>query len=64
MNISPLDESFYSLDDEELAFFKANTKITDDDALKKHIMTLQAKAYEARYYHPNGRTVILIYNNP
>jgi hypothetical protein len=55
MDISPLNESFYSLDSEELAFFKANTKITDDDALKKHIMTVQAKAYKARCYLPNGR---------
>ncbi len=57
MTIPPaLNESFYSLDSEELAFFKANTNITDDNALKKHIMTIQAKAYQVRCYSYNERT--------
>ena len=57
MTIPPaLNESFYSLDREELVFFKANTNITDDDALKKHIMTIQAKAYQVRCFSYNGKT--------
>ncbi|KAF8632186.1 hypothetical protein AX15_001954 [Amanita polypyramis BW_CC] len=46
----PLDESLYSLDSEELSFFKACTKIGDDDALKKHIIAVQAKAYKVFPY--------------
>lgn len=42
----PLDERFYSLSGKELAFFKAHTGIDDDEELKRHIMAVQAKAYE------------------
>jgi hypothetical protein len=34
------------LDADELAFFKAQTKIQDDDELKSHITAVQAKAYK------------------
>ena len=34
----------YELSVDELAFFKARTKIHDDDELKSHIAAIQAKA--------------------
>ncbi|KAK2463447.1 hypothetical protein APHAL10511_004533 [Amanita phalloides] len=48
--LTSLDESLYSPDSEELAFFKAETKITDDDTLRKHIMAVQAEAYKVCPY--------------
>ncbi len=44
----PLDPSFYKLDDDEATFFKAMTGIQDAQELKRHILGVQAKAYEAR----------------
>ncbi|KAH9840205.1 uncharacterized protein C8Q71DRAFT_703050 [Rhodofomes roseus] len=41
-----LDESLYSLDEEESAFFKSQTGIEDDEALKSHILRVQKEAYE------------------
>ena len=41
-----LDESLYDLTEEERAFFKQQTGISDDDELKAHILRLQAEAYE------------------
>ncbi|KAF8638313.1 hypothetical protein AX17_002333 [Amanita inopinata Kibby_2008] len=46
----PLDESLYSLDDDELAFFKSQTGIDDDEQLKNHILAVQAKAYQVYRY--------------
>ncbi|EIW83297.1 hypothetical protein CONPUDRAFT_152322 [Coniophora puteana RWD-64-598 SS2] len=46
----PLDESFYRLTADEASFYKAQTGITDDDELKKHIMAVQAKAYQVFPY--------------
>jgi len=48
----PLDESLYSPDSEELAFYKSETGIADKEQLKKHIITAQTKTYEVRVYHP------------
>ena len=45
----PLDESLYALDEDELAFFKSQTGIDDEGELKKHILTIQAKAYEVKW---------------
>ncbi|RDB23459.1 Methyltransferase ausD [Hypsizygus marmoreus] len=42
----PLDDSFYSLKSEELAFFQEQTGILDEVELKKHIISVQEKAYE------------------
>lgn len=56
--IVPLDDKFYALDAEELAFYKAQTGIHDDDALKQHIMRVQADAYQVRR-HPNRRLIAL-----
>lgn len=42
----PFDESKYSLDAEELDFFKSWTGIDNDEALKRHIISVQDEAYE------------------
>jgi hypothetical protein len=44
----PFDESLYSLDvePEARAFFKAQTRINNDEELKQHILAIQKKAYE------------------
>ncbi|EGO04103.1 hypothetical protein SERLA73DRAFT_158452 [Serpula lacrymans var. lacrymans S7.3] len=42
----PLDERLYVLKPEASAFFKSHTGIHDDDALKSHILDVQAKAYK------------------
>lgn len=47
----PLDESLYSPDSEELAFYKSEAGIADEEQLKKHIIAAQTKAYEVRVYH-------------
>jgi hypothetical protein len=44
----PLDDSLYSLDVDELAFFHEQTGIKDDAKLKEHIIAVQEKAYEVR----------------
>ena len=44
----PLDESYYHLDDDELAFYQSQTGIADESALKEHISVVQADAYEVR----------------
>ena len=41
-----LDPSLYSLDSDEAAFFKQLTGISDEQALKEHILAVQSKAYE------------------
>ena len=43
--IPPLDEKNYDLKDEAVAFFKSQTGIEEDEALKQHILAVQAKAY-------------------
>ncbi|KAG2154063.1 hypothetical protein DEU56DRAFT_751711 [Suillus clintonianus] len=47
-SIPKVDTSLYNLSSEEAVFFKAQTGIDDDEDLKKHILEIQAKAYEAR----------------
>lgn len=42
-----LDESLYTPDDQELAFFRSQTGIDDEQALKDHIISVQRKAYDA-----------------
>jgi hypothetical protein len=44
----PLDEKHYNLSHDEAAFFKKETGIDDDEALKQHILALQAEAYNVR----------------
>ena len=42
----PFDESNYSLDAEELVFLKSWTGIDNEEALKRHIISVQDEAYE------------------
>lgn len=49
-NPPPLDESLYSLDENELVFFKSQTGIDNEEELKTHILTVQARAYEVVPY--------------
>ncbi|KAJ6465137.1 hypothetical protein DFH09DRAFT_1156173 [Mycena vulgaris] len=42
----PLDESLYKTDDAELAFIQEQSGIRDRDALKRHIVAVQVKAYD------------------
>ena len=41
-----LDERLYELADEDLAFFKQQTGIQDEEELKAHILQVQAEAYK------------------
>jgi hypothetical protein len=40
-----LDDSFYNPDPEALAFFKKETGIDDDEALKQHVLKVQREAF-------------------
>ncbi|CCM06895.1 uncharacterized protein FIBRA_09205 [Fibroporia radiculosa] len=42
-----LDERYYNLQEDELAFFKAQTGIQDEGELKQHIMKAQESAYKS-----------------
>ena len=42
----PLDISLYSLQGDQLEFFRTTTGIQDEEELKQHILYVQAKAYE------------------
>ncbi|KAF5359213.1 hypothetical protein D9756_003133 [Leucocoprinus leucothites] len=44
--ILPLDSTLFNLDDKHLKFFRSLTGFTDDEVVKKHIMAIQAMAYE------------------
>ncbi|EJF58440.1 hypothetical protein DICSQDRAFT_90649 [Dichomitus squalens LYAD-421 SS1] len=46
----PLDENDYKIDEDGLAFMKAQTGIEDEEELKKHILAVQAEAYEVHPY--------------
>lgn len=41
-----LDEKFYSLSSEELAFFLKETRIDKESVLKSHLMDVQTRAYK------------------
>lgn len=45
-SIPPLDEQLYGLDSEELAFLMGQTQIMSELALKKHVLEVQAAAYQ------------------
>ncbi|KIJ63016.1 hypothetical protein HYDPIDRAFT_113521 [Hydnomerulius pinastri MD-312] len=49
-SVTPLDPGLYSLTPEAAAFFKAATGIQDDEELKTHILSVQAKAYNVAPY--------------
>ncbi|KAG2055204.1 hypothetical protein BDR06DRAFT_1046346, partial [Suillus hirtellus] len=44
-----VDTSLHSLSSEQAEFFKAQTGIDDDEDLKRHILEVQAKAYQASH---------------
>ncbi|KAF7791684.1 hypothetical protein EIP86_002707 [Pleurotus ostreatoroseus] len=46
-NPRPLDETLYSLDEDEIQLLKSKTGITNDDELRKHVMKVQADIYAA-----------------
>lgn len=46
----PLDNRLYIIGDVELAFFKEKIGITDEEELKQHILTVQAKAYKVNQH--------------
>ncbi|GJJ13706.1 hypothetical protein Clacol_007962 [Clathrus columnatus] len=46
----PVDESLYSIRDEEKEFFKLSTQIDDDEELRKHVCQVQAEAYSLNQY--------------
>ena len=54
----PLDQSLYAPDEEEKAFMRATTGIQDDDALKEHILAVQAKAFAVRVCLCNPYTAL------
>uniref|UniRef100_A0A8H8CLX6 Methyltransferase domain-containing protein n=1 Tax=Psilocybe cubensis TaxID=181762 RepID=A0A8H8CLX6_PSICU len=47
-----LDPARYSLQDHERQFLELLTGIYDDDELKKHVLAVQAKAYQVPLYSP------------
>ncbi|KAG1760761.1 hypothetical protein EDD22DRAFT_899655 [Suillus occidentalis] len=46
----PLDPNLYGLDPDALEFFQQQTGITEEDDLKRHILAVQAKAFEVAPY--------------
>ena len=42
------DGMYYKLDETEFEFFSASTGIKDPEELRKHILDVQAEAYEVR----------------
>lgn len=67
----PVDDSLYRLDPEEIAFFKRQTGLQDEGALKAHIIDVQKEAYQVIPYpciggfdflHPN-MSKLHIYNH-
>jgi hypothetical protein len=46
----PLDENMYSLKEEEIAFYKQQTGIQDDEELKQHVLAVQKEAYDVRQF--------------
>ena len=45
----PLDPTLLNLEEDEATFFKLLTGIQDEEELKKHIIHVQGKAYQARF---------------
>lgn len=45
VNMPPIDPSIYNLKGDELAFFKSQTGIQNEDELRHHILDVQAEAY-------------------
>lgn len=45
-----LDSQLLNLSEEESGFLKQQTGITDDEELRKHILEIQAKAWNVRIF--------------
>ena len=58
LSIPVLDTNLYNLTPEEAAFFKTQIGIDDDEELKKHILEVQTKAYEASHSERTSLQVI------
>ena len=41
-----LDESLYKLGGDQAEFFKQQTRIVDDEDLKRHVLAVQKEAYD------------------
>ena len=56
----PLVEDTYSLrvEEEDLKFMRAQTGITDDVKLKKHILQIQAEAYRVRLCYDSAHATV------
>jgi SAM-dependent methyltransferase len=50
LTFPPLDENLYNPRPQDAAFYKELTGIEDDEALKQHILDVQAKAYKVAPY--------------
>ncbi|KDR76357.1 hypothetical protein GALMADRAFT_247764 [Galerina marginata CBS 339.88] len=57
--VTKIDTSLYSLDTDERAFFQQLTGIEDEEALRKHILAAQGKAYDV-YGYPCIRFFIFL----
>lgn len=44
--IPPLDEALYVFEPDEIAFLLAETRLDTKEALKKHLLDIQARAYK------------------
>ena len=51
----PLNEKFYDLGEDEIAFYKALTGIASDDELKQHIISVQREAYTVSGLYTSNR---------
>ena len=45
-----LEDEFYQPDEEALAFFKQETRITDEAELKQHIIRVQKEAFSVSIF--------------
>jgi hypothetical protein len=57
-SIPAADTSLYKITAEEVAFFKTQIGLDDDEELKRHILGVQAKAYKASHYDGTSSPVI------
>jgi len=48
ISMRPLDPTLLNLEEDAAAFFESLTGIQDEEGLKKHIIHVQEKAYQAR----------------
>lgn len=58
--ILPQDDECYILDEDEKTFFKKETRIEDDNELKKHVITVQTKAYAVCFSLCRSKDYMLI----